>query len=141
MPLLRYRTRDITKLYDQKICDCGRTHVKHTPIKGRSDDMIIIRGTNIYPGQIESVLMKHDNVGGNWRMVLSTDKDKMDQLTVEVESKTIISQVDQMDLEKELQNEIKSVVVFTPYISVLPPNTIPQEGLKAKRVVDNRRKV
>ena len=141
MPLLRYRTRDITKLYDQKICDCGRTHIKHTPIKGRSDDMIIIRGTNIYPGQIESVLMKHDNVGGNWRMVLTTDKEEMDQLTVEVESKTVISQVDQIDLEKELQNEIKSVVVFTPYISVLPPNTIPQEGLKAKRVVDNRRKV
>ena len=110
-------------------------------IKGRSDDMIIIRGTNIYPGQIESVLMKHDNVGGNWRMVLTTDKEEMDQLTVEVESKTVISQVDQMDLEKELQNEIKSVVVFTPYICVLPPNTIPQEGLKAKRVVDNRKKV
>jgi phenylacetate-CoA ligase len=141
MPILRYRTRDIAKLYDQKVCDCGRTHVKHTTIKGRSDDMIIIRGTNIYPGQIESVLMKHSNVGGNWRMVLTTDEKDMDQLTVEVESKSILSQVDQMNLEKQLQNEIKSTIVFTPHVSVLPPNEIPQEGLKAKRVVDNRKKV
>ena len=138
MPLLRYRTRDITKLYDQKICDCGRTHVKHRAIKGRSDDMIIIRGTNIYPGQIESVLMKNDRVGGNWRMVLTTDNDNIDHLTVEVESKMLLSQLDQINLEKKLRDEIKTVIVFTPEVCVLPPDGIPQEGLKAKRVVDNR---
>jgi phenylacetate-CoA ligase len=140
MPLLRYRTRDLAKIFDQKVCECGRTHVKHTTIKGRSDDMIIIRGTNVYPGQIESVLMKHDNVGGNWRMILTTDKDDVDQLTVEVESKTLLTQVDQIDLENKLRNEIKSVIVFTPNINVLPPDGIPQEGLKAKRVIDNRKK-
>jgi len=139
MPLLRYRTRDITRLYDEKTCECGRTHVKHTPIKGRSDDMLIIRGTNIYPGQIESVLMKHENVGGNWRMILSTEND-VDQLTVEVESKKILNQVDQMELEETLKREIKSVIVFTPKVTVLPPNSITQEGLKAKRVIDNRKK-
>jgi len=140
MPLLRYRTRDIAKIYDQEVCECGRTHVKHTTIKGRSDDMIIIRGTNIYPGQIESVLMKNPVVGGNWRMVLSTDENDMDQLTVEVETKKIISQIESDDLEKMLQSDIKSVIVFTPRVTVLPPNGIPQEGLKAKRVVDNRKK-
>lgn len=139
MPLLRYRTRDITKLYDEKTCECGRTHIKHAPIKGRSDDMIIIRGTNIYPGQIESVLMKHDDVGGNWRMLLTTEDD-IDQLTVEVESKTPLSQVEQIELEETLKKEIKSVIVFTPRVKVLPPNTIPQEGLKAKRVIDNRKR-
>ena len=139
MPLLRYRTRDIAKLYDEKVCECGRTHIKHTPIKGRSDDMIIIRGTNIYPGQIESVLMKNDTVGGNWRMVLTTEGDA-DQLTVEVESKATLSQVDQMELEKQLKNEIKSVIVFTPRVTVLPPNSIQQEGLKAKRIMDKRKK-
>ena len=139
MPLLRYRTRDIAKLYDEKVCECGRTHIKHTPIKGRSDDMIIIRGTNIYPGQIESVLMKNNTVGGNWRMVLTTEGDA-DQLTVEVESKATLSQVDQMELEKQLKNEIKSVIVFTPRVTVLPPNSIQQEGLKAKRVTDKRKK-
>jgi len=139
MPLLRYRTRDIAKIYDQEVCDCGRTHVKHTTIKGRSDDMIIIRGTNIYPGQIESTLMKNQEVGGNWRMVLDTKND-VDMLTVEVESKNQLSQVESADLEESLKNDIKSTIVFTPIVTVLPPNGITQEGLKAKRVIDNRKK-
>jgi len=140
LPLLRYRTRDIAKLYDEKICECGRTHIKHTPVKGRSDDMLIIRGTNIYPGQIESVLMKNPKVGGNWRMILTTEKD-IDMLRVEVESKTQLSQIEIMDLEKTLETDIKTVIVFTPRVSILPPNSILQEGLKAKRVVDERKKV
>jgi phenylacetate-CoA ligase len=140
MPLLRYRTRDLTKLYDQKVCECGRTHVRHTNIKARSDDMVIIRGTNIYPGQIESVLMKDEKVGGNWHMILTTDEKDMDQLTVEVETKELLSQVDQMALEKKLKENIRNVIVFTPSINVLPPNGIVQEGLKAKRVVDKRKK-
>jgi len=138
MPLLRYRTRDIAKLYDVKKCECGRTHVKHSTIKGRSDDMIIIRGTNIYPGQIESVLMKHPEVGSNWRMILTTEND-VDGLTVEVESKKQLSQFDTMNMEKMLENEIKTVIVFTPNVKVLPPNSIPETGLKAKRVVDSRK--
>ena len=140
MPLLRYRTRDLTKLYDQEVCQCGRTHVKHTNIKARSDDMVIIRGTNIYPGQIESVLMKDEKVGGNWQMVLTTDENDVDQLTVKVETKEVLSQTDQMALEKKLKEQIKNVIVFTPKVSVLPPNGIVQEGLKAKRVVDERKK-
>jgi len=140
MPLLRYRTRDLSKLYDQEVCECGRTHVKHTNIKARSDDMVIIRGTNIYPGQIESVLMKDDKVGGNWQMVLTTDENDVDQLTVKVETKKLLSQIDQIALEKKLREQIKSVIVFTPSVNVLPPNSIVQEGLKAKRVVDNRKK-
>ncbi len=138
MPLLRYRTRDIAKLYDQEVCECGRTHIKHSTIKGRSDDMIIIRGTNIFPGQIESVLMKNHDVGSNWRMVLSTKRD-VDVLTVEVETKKQLSQFDTENLAKKLQNDIKSVIVFTPKIEVLPPNTIHDTGLKAKRVIDERK--
>jgi len=139
MPILRYRTKDITKLYDTKVCDCGRTHVKHTPIKGRNDDMIIIRGTNIYPGQIESVVMKYPEVGNNWRMIISTKND-VDVLTIEVESKNQLSQIDSMNLEEKLRNDIKSVLVFKPIVSVLPPGTIPESGLKAKRVIDKRKK-
>ncbi len=139
MPLLRYRTRDIAKIFDVKKCDCGRTHVKHSTIKGRSDDMVIIRGTNIYPGQIESVLMKHPGVGSNWRMVLTTE-DGNDGLIVEVESKKQLTQIDAINMEKMLENEIKTVIVFTPTVKVLPPNGIPETGLKAKRVVDNRKK-
>ncbi|MBU1941618.1 MAG: phenylacetate--CoA ligase, partial [Candidatus Thermoplasmatota archaeon] len=137
MPIIRYRTRDIARLYDQPICDCGRTHIKHSTIKGRSDDMIIIRGTNIYPGQIESVLMKHPGIGGNWRMVLTTEND-VDQLTVEVETKTLLSKNDVAQLTHQIQSDIKSVIVFNPRIAILPPNSIPETGLKAKRVIDNR---
>jgi len=138
MPLLRYRTRDIAKLYDQEVCECGRTHVRHSTIKGRSDDMIIIRGTNIYPGQIESVLMKNESVGGNWRMVLTTEND-VDMLTVEVETKHILSQDESETITKNLIKDIQAVIVFTPKIDVLPPNTIPETGLKAKRVIDQRK--
>ncbi|MCX6665914.1 MAG: phenylacetate--CoA ligase [Euryarchaeota archaeon] len=140
MPLLRYRTRDLARLYDQDICECGRTHVKHSMIKGRSDDMIIIRGTNIFPGQIESVLMNHTAVGGNWRMVLYTENN-VDMLTVEVETKQIVSKYEMETLAQKLKNDIQSVLVFTPKIEVLPPNSIPETGLKAKRVIDERKKV
>jgi phenylacetate-CoA ligase len=139
MPLLRYRTRDIAKLYDQAVCSCGRTHVRHSMIKGRSDDMIIIRGTNIYPGQIESVLMNNVLVGGNWRMVLTTEHD-VDLLTVEVETKQRLSVADMEHLAAKLKVDIQSVIVFTPRVDVLPPNTILETGLKAKRVIDNRKK-
>ncbi|HEC86742.1 MAG TPA: phenylacetate--CoA ligase family protein [Thermoplasmatales archaeon] len=137
MPLLRYRTRDISKLYDIEVCNCGRTHVKHASIKGRSDDMVIVRGTNIYPGQIESVLMKNPMVGSNWRMILTREED-MDQLIVEVESAKELDELAKKDLEKLLQDEIKSVITLTPRVSILPPKGIPVEGLKAKRVIDKR---
>jgi phenylacetate-CoA ligase len=139
MPLLRYRTRDIAKLYDAESCECGRTHVRHSMIKGRSDDMVIIRGTNIYPGQIESVLMNNPFVGGNWRMVLTTEND-IDMLTVEVETKQRLSEVDSEKLSQKLKSDIQSVIVFTPRVDVLPPNMIQETGLKAKRVIDNRKK-
>jgi phenylacetate-CoA ligase len=139
MPLLRYRTRDLARLYDQEVCECGRTHVRHSMIKGRSDDMIILRGTNIYPGQVESVLMKHDIVGGNWRMILFTENN-MDMLTVELESNRQLSKIETTTLENQLKNEITSVLIFTPRVEVLPPNSIPDTGLKAKRVIDNREK-
>jgi len=139
MPLIRYRTRDIAKLYDQGICECGRTHIKHSAIKGRSDDMVILRGTNIYPGQIEHVLMKNPGVGNNWRMILTTEND-VDKLTIEVESKNPLSQLDAIGLEEKLVDDIKNVIVFTPKVTVLPPNSIPETGLKAKRVIDERNK-
>jgi phenylacetate-CoA ligase len=139
MPLLRYRTRDIAKLYDQAVCSCGRTHVRHSMIKGRSDDMVIIRGTNIYPGQVESVLMNNPLVGGNWRMVLTTEHD-VDNLTVEVETKQRLSIADMEQLAAKLKADIQSVIVFTPKVDVLPPNAILETGLKAKRVIDNRKK-
>ena len=73
-------------------------------------------------------------------MILHTDDNDVDQLTVEVESKKVLNQIDQQQLAGSLKLEMKNVIVFTPEVNVLPPNTITQEGLKAKRVVDNRKK-
>ena len=101
--------------------------------------MVIIRGTNIYPGQIESVLMNNPLVGGNWRMVLTTEHD-VDNLTVEVETKQRLSLADMEQLAAKLKADIQSVIVFTPRVDVLPPNAILETGLKAKRVIDNRKK-
>jgi phenylacetate-CoA ligase len=138
MPLLRYRTRDIAKLFDEKQCDCGRTHIKHSPIKGRSDDMVIVKGTNIYPGQIESVLMNNTDIGGNWQMHIKT-LDDVDMVVIKVETKKQMS-VDKIKLlERKLQEDIKSVIVFTPKIEILPPNSLIQNGIKAKRVFDERK--
>jgi phenylacetate-coenzyme A ligase PaaK-like adenylate-forming protein len=83
--------------------------------------------------------MKNPSVGGNWRMVLSTEKD-VDMLTVEVETKQRLSQVDTERVAQQLKNDIQSVIVFTPRVDVLPPNSIQETGLKAKRVIDNRKK-
>lgn len=139
MPLIRYRTRDIARLYDQRVCECGRTHIKHTSIKGRSDDMVILRGTNIFPRQIEEVVMNNADVGSNWRMILDAEDD-IDILTVEVESKKELNKRNTLLLEQKLKNGIKTVIVFTPRITVFPPNTLPKNGLKAKRIIDNRKK-
>ena len=84
--------------------------------------------------------MKNEFIGGNWRMILTSDDNNVDQLVVEVETKKQLSKNDTKTLEQRLKGEIKSVIVFTPQVKVLPPNGIPQEGLKAKRVVDNRKK-
>jgi len=137
MPLLRYRTRDITRIYDIKECECGRTHLKHAYIRGRTDDMLIIRGTNVYPGQIESVLMKYKEVGTNWRMIVYREG-AMDKLKVEVESSREMGDKERRDLEERLKTDIKTVITLTPEVEVLPPKSIPREGLKAKRVVDMR---
>lgn len=138
MPLVRYRTRDLSFIYDTQKCDCGRTHRKHSVIKGRSDDMVIVKGTNIFPGQIESALMKIPQAGSNWRMILTTDI--IDQLVVEVETKNKITSPKKIaELQRIIQEEIRSVISLTPHIHIKPPGGIPQEGIKAKRVIDQRK--
>jgi len=137
LPIIRYRTRDLTRLLDVPVCECGRTHVKHAPIKGRSDDMLILSGTNIYPGQIEAALMKDERVGANWRMVL-TKKGVLDALTVEVETKTVLSPQEKDEMAASLAKEIKIILTFGPKVSILDPGGIEHAGIKAKRVLDLR---
>lgn len=139
MPILRFKTHDLSFLYDARKCECGRTHIKHAPIKGRTDDMLIISGTNVFPGQIESTLMKNEKVGLNYRIVLSKKGD-MDKLCVEVESNEKMKDDERAALEQKLQKELKLSLLLTPEVKVLEPGTIPKDTIKAKRVIDLRGK-
>ena len=138
MPIIRYRTRDITFLYDG-ICNCERTHVKHAPIKGRSDDMLIIRGTNIFPSQIEEAIMKNDKVGNNWLMIVERKGD-MDELIVKVEGREKYDEKEIKEIEKEIEKEIKIITTLRANVEVVEPDSLPWHEGKAKRVIDKRKK-
>jgi len=139
MPILRYKTHDLGRLYDQKVCDCGRTHVRHSTIKARSDDMIILSGTNIFPGQIEAVLMKDEDVGSNYQIILETINDR-DTLTVLVEPSRVLDEGSSQDLASRLSKELKMTLLFTPKINGVPIGSITSERIKAQRVIDRRSK-
>ncbi len=137
MPVLRYRTKDLAYVYDVRECDCGRTHVKHSTIIGRTDDMIIVSGTNIFPSQIEEALMKHQKGGVNYRIIV--DKNGfLDVMTVEVESLRALPENEKLKLAGYYEKEIKNITGFRPRVKIVDPGTIQQEGIKAKRVIDLR---
>jgi phenylacetate-CoA ligase len=137
MPILRYRTRDITSIVEEP-CGCGRTHRRIQRITGRADDMLIVRGVNIYPQQIERVLMSVPKVGRNYLIVL----DGLDELTVKVE----LSEAGfdgQLEHVVALQNEIATLlraeILTKSKVDLVAPGTLPISEGKAKRVIDNRK--
>lgn len=139
MPIMRYRTRDLTRKMIGE-CPCGRKHVRLSRFVGRSDDMLIIRGVNVFPSQIEEVIMRHDWLGGNYVITLSK-KQALDQMTIRVEiAKTGFdgSMQTLRNLRAELQRELKEQIGFTADIDVLEPGSLPASEGKAKRVIDER---
>jgi phenylacetate-CoA ligase len=137
MPLLRYRTRDITSII-AKPCPCGRTHRRLNRITGRSDDMLIVRGVNIYPQQIERVLMAQSGVGRNYLITL----EGLDEMTVTVElaEAGFEGQVEQlMKLQSQLAEKLRAEILIKPQVQLLPPGALPASEGKAKRVIDNRK--
>jgi len=137
MPVIRYRTRDITFIYDG-LCNCGRTHIKHAPIKGRSDDMVIVKGTNVFPSQIEEAIMKNSKVGNEWVMIIEKKGD-MDELIVQVESNERYSEEEKKKIAEELRKEIRIITTLNAKVEVLDPDTLPRHEGKAKRVIDKRK--
>ena len=138
-PLLRYRTRDICVLTRGK-CSCGRTLVKMAKPMGRSDDMLIIRGVNVFPSQIETVLLKHSNASPNYQIVVgrenNTDTFEIRvELTDEMFSDTIRSIE---ELERKIAQDMLSVLGIKAKIRLVEPNSIPRSEGKAKRVIDTR---
>ncbi|MBF0354239.1 MAG: phenylacetate--CoA ligase [Alphaproteobacteria bacterium] len=140
LPIIRYRTRDITKLTDET-CACGRTHTRILRVTGRNDDMLIIRGVNVYPSQIESVMVGRPGVSPHYQLVVQRDGN-LDTLTVEVEAEPgmATSQEAYDSIGKDVQHHIKTMVGVSCRVVVLSPGEIPRSMGKAVRVRDLRKK-
>ncbi|MEM3073195.1 MAG: phenylacetate--CoA ligase [Nitrososphaerales archaeon] len=137
-PLLRYRTRDLSYLYDSLVCECGRTHRRMARIQGRVDDMIKVSGFNFWTSQVESVLMKQPEVGTEY-LITITRRGSADHMIIKVEAKNKIGEDEAKRLAAKLSNELREVLIFTPEVIVVGPGELPRvEVGKAKRVVDER---
>ncbi|MBW2450805.1 MAG: phenylacetate--CoA ligase [Deltaproteobacteria bacterium] len=141
IPMIRYRTRDITRIIPEP-CVCGRTHYRLARMCGRSDDMLIIRGVNVFPSQIESVLMEIEGVEPHYQLIVDRD-DNLDTLEVQVEvnEQTFSDEVKVMqDLNRRIQKEIKDLLGINCHVRLVEPKTIARSEGKAQRVIDNRPK-
>ena len=142
MPLVRYRTRDITKITHEP-CACGRTLARIDRIQGRSDDMLIIRGVNVFPSQIESVLMSvGDAVLPHYQIIVDR-KGALDTFEIEVEinDKLFSDEVKKIqELQHTLEREMLANLSVQPKITLVSPNTIERTSGKAKRIIDKRKK-
>jgi len=141
IPLLRYRTRDIVSINYEK-CKCGRTCPRISKIKGRTDDMIIVRGINVFPTQIEHVLLQIEGTKPHYQLIVDRKTREMDELEVlvEVEEKIFSDEISKLKaLEEKIRNEIMSTLGVSAKIRLVEPKTIERSEGKAKRVIDKRK--
>ena len=141
-PLLRYRSRDLAFIYKGK-CKCGRTHRRISRIKGRSDDMLIVNGVNVFPSQIEEVIMSIPQVGTNYQIQIEKDG-ALDKLIVKVEiySKMFHGDLNELDaLRHKIKEELRASIVIKPVVELHEPGSLPAFEGKAERVIDLRPKI
>lgn len=140
LPLLRYRTKDLCNL-DSSVCSCGRTHVRMGKIKGRTDDMLIVRGINVFPSQIETVLLQAGYVSPHYQIIVGRENNS-DYMEVKVElAPSMFSDVvkELETIVEELEARIYSILGLNVKVRLVEPNTIPRSEGKAVRVIDNRK--
>jgi phenylacetate-CoA ligase len=140
-PLLRYRTRDIT-YFMRETCSCGRTTVRMHRLFGRTDDMLIIRGVNVFPSQIEHALIEIEGTEPQYLIVLSRGASRLDEVELQVEVKKEFFSDETRDLEglrNKIENVMKSKLQISLKVKLVEPKTIERSMGKAKRVVDNRK--
>jgi len=140
MPMMRYRTKDITRLYRDK-CACGRTFLKMEKTYGRTDDMLIISGVNIFPSQIESLLLDVEEATPQYRLIVRK-KGYLDQLTVQVEGKKenhVARKEKRMEIENKIRRHIKGNMGVSVIVELVAPKFIERSEGKAVRVVDERK--
>ena len=137
MPMLRYRTHDLTRILPGP-CPCGRVHKRLDRMKGRSDDMIILKGVNIFPMQIEQVLMQFKELSSQYLITLYTTDDN-DDMRVEVELNEMTDDYNFLqNLTRQITLRLKDEILCTPKVKLLPKGTLPQQDGKAVRVKDER---
>lgn len=140
IPMIRYRTRDITRLIAEP-CICGRTHRRIARMSGRTDDMLIIRGVNVFPSQIESVLVSIEGVEPHYQLIVEREEN-LDTLEIQVEvnEQTFSDEIKVLqDLSSRIRHEIKDLLGITCKVRLVEPKTIARSEGKAKRVVDRRK--
>ncbi len=141
IPLLRYRTRDITSI-SYEPCACGRTHARIARMSGRSDDMLIIRGVNVFPSQIESILMKIEGVEPHYLLIVDR-KENLDilEVQVEVDERIFSDEIKQLQiLAQTIEKEIKDLLGVSCKVRLVEPKTIARSEGKAQRVIDKRKR-
>jgi phenylacetate-CoA ligase len=140
MPIIRYRTKDLTRIVPGE-CPCGRVHRRLDRIQGRSDDMFIIKGVNIFPIQVEQVLMNIPEVGNNYVIVLEREHD-IDTMIVRVEvtDRIFIEDMRQLQrIQKKIGHDLRNELLLTPQVELVQPNGLPRSDGKAVRLIDNRK--
>ncbi len=141
LPLLRYRTRDLTSITIEK-CECGRTTARMFKCKGRTDDMLIIRGVNVFPTQIESVLCEMREVSPHYQLIVD-NKNNLDilEVQVEVDEQFFSDEIRQMEmLNKKIKAQIEKTLGISVVVKLVEPKTIERSEGKSKRVIDKRQK-
>ena len=138
LPMLRYRTRDMTKVTTAP-CDCGRTHLRILRITGRNDDMLIIRGVNVYPSQVEAVLIGLPNIAPHYQLIVER-RGSLDHLTIEAEAQAGVDATAYGAAARQVAHHVKSLIGITADVLVKKPGEIPRSQGKAVRVRDLRPK-
>ena len=141
LPIIRYRTKDITRLIDEK-CECGRTSIRMEKVKGRTDDMLIIRGVNVFPSQIETVLLGIDHIGPHYEIVV-TNEGWMDKIEVKVEiiDDSLLEKFSMLEkLQDEIIQELRTILSIEAKVTLVGPNSLKRFQGKAQRVTDLRDK-
>jgi phenylacetate-CoA ligase len=138
LPMLRYRTRDITQITTAP-CDCGRTHLRILRITGRNDDMLIIRGVNVYPSQVEAVLIGLPNIAPHYQLIVEREG-SLDHLTIETEAQPGVDPTAYAAAAGQVADHVKSLIGLTADVRVKNPGDIPRSQGKAVRVRDLRPK-
>ena len=137
VPLIRYRTRDLTRLVPGR-CPCGSILPRHDKLLGRSDDMIIFRAVNIYPGQIDHVLSGFDDIGSEYQIILDRKEDGKDYMTIRVERGAAVDPATDGDMSARIGVEVKKQILVSAAVEIVDNESLPRSERKSKRVFDNR---